>query len=109
MITVEYLRSFRIYHLAIFDLVVSYAGVFLLSPLLIRLFEKIHIHTSRAQWLWLTLPLSILIHLMVGQETALTKMMLDGDNYYLMKALVMGMVLMAYKIRPNKGEREAVN
>lgn len=103
MITLEYLRSFRIFQLAIFDLAVSYLGVYLLSPLLIKLFEKLHLKTSKAQWLWLTLPLSIVIHLLAGQHTALTKMMLDSHSFYLVKAIVLGMVFMAFrKSKSNK-------
>jgi len=97
MTSLEFLRSFRVYKIAVFDLILSYFGIYLLSPLLIKLFKKLNIKTSKTQLLWLTLPLSIVIHLLVGQETPLTKMVLDQHDYYLVKIIILAMIFMAFK------------
>ena len=97
MPTLEFLRSFRIFEMAIFDLVVSYLGIWLLSPFLIKLFKRFRLKTTKTQWLWLVLPLSIIIHLAVGQETALTRMIFDPYGNHLAKAIVLLMVFMALK------------
>jgi len=103
-ITLEYLRSFRIYNIAIFDLVMSYIGIYLLSPLLIKIFNIFKIKTNKSFWLWQTLPLSIIIHILVGQQTELTRMILNPQSYYLVKLIVILMVIIGFKaIKTKKG------
>jgi len=97
MISLEYLRSFRIYKMAVFDLTLSYFGIYLLSPLIIKLFKKLKLKTNKTQLLWLTLPLSIVVHLLVGQDTPLTKMVLDQHDYYLVKIIILAMIFIAFK------------
>ena len=97
MTNIELLRSYRIFDLALFDLILSYAGVYLLAPWLIKLLNKVHIKTTRSWWLWMTLPLSVAIHILVGQETALTKMFLDPNGFILVKILIIAMIYMAFK------------
>lgn len=97
MFNLDFLRSFRIFEMAIFDLVLSYLGIWLLSPFLIKTFKKFNIKITRIQWLWLVLPLSIIIHLAVGQETALTRMIFDPYGNHLIKVVVLGMIFMIFK------------
>ena len=96
-LSIEFLRSFRVFQIAIFDLVISYLGIYLISPLIINFSKKIKIKTNKAQLLYLTLPASIIVHLLVGQETTLTKMFLDPSNYYLTKIIILSMIYMAFR------------
>jgi len=93
----ETLRLFKIGPFAIFDFVISYLGIYLLAPALSKLALKIKLHISRTQWLWLVLPLSILIHLLFGQRTPLTQMVINPNNFYLLKILIIFMLFMGLK------------
>lgn len=88
MFTVEYLRSFKILEYAIFDFVLSFLGIYLLSPLLSKLFSKVRLNISRKSWLLLTLPLSIIIHSFVGTITPMTENFLDLKSHYLLKIFI---------------------
>ena len=84
MSTIEQIRQYRIGPYAIFDLVVSFIGVYLLSPLLNKIFLKTKITTTKLTWILLALPLSIAIHLFFGQQTQMVKdFMSPSDNYFL--------------------------
>lgn len=97
MLNLEYLRSFRIYGIAIFDVAISYLVIYLISPLLIKLFEKIKIKTTKKTWLWLMFPLSLIVHFVIGQETTLLKMFLNPTGFYAIKAVIIFMLIMAFK------------
>ncbi len=88
MITIESLRQFRLGEYAIFDMTLAFVGMGLLSPVLSKLFDLIKLEISRKIWLIWTLPISILIHLLVGQRTLMTKYFMDLDGHYLLKALI---------------------
>lgn len=92
MITIEYLRSFHIGPYAIFDFVVSFLGVYLLSPILSKLFLKIGLKLSAHNLLLLTVPASILIHLLVGKITPMTRDFLNPDDHYLLKFLIIALI-----------------
>lgn len=95
--TIEYLRSFRIFQYAIFDLVVSFLGIFLLSPLLTKLFRFINLEISTSSWLYLTLPMSILIHIAVGNYTKMTQNFLDLNSNYLLKIIILILLFLGTK------------
>lgn len=88
MFNIDYLRSFRILDYAWFDLILSFAGLALLSPLLSWLFRKIHLNIPKRNWIILMLPLSIVIHLAAGQNTALTQHVLFENGYWLEKIVI---------------------
>lgn len=94
---IELIRQFKVGPFAIFDIIVSYLGVFLLAPLLTKLALKAHLHVSKVQWLWLVLPISILAHLISGQRTPLTQMVIDPNHYYLEKLVILFMLFMGLK------------
>lgn len=87
--TIEYLRSFRIAGYAVFDLISAFVGVYLLAPLLSRLFLKIGVVIPRLSWLLLTLPLGVLIHIIVGTETMMVKNFLDLNGHYGLKIFIL--------------------
>lgn len=87
------LRTFRVGPFAVFDFAISYLIVYLLAPYLYKLGLKL----SRKQFLWLTLPFSILIHILFGKMTPLTEMFLDRHGAYWVKILVIFMIFMAIR------------
>ena len=89
---ISFLRSFRIGPFAIFDFAISYLAVYLIAPYLF----KIGLKLSREQLLWLTLPISILVHIIFGVMTPLTTMFLDPYGGYLVKILILFMLGMAF-------------
>ena len=94
MIDINILRSFRISGFAVFDLVVSYLGMYLLAPLLTIVFRKIGIEVTRVQWMYLMLPISVIVHLLIGQRTHLTDQLFDLNGGYIAKIVIL---LMIYK------------
>lgn len=88
MVTIEFLRSFKIGEYAIFDLATSFLGVFILSPLLTRLFRLIHLEIPLSSWMLFTLPLGLLTHLLIGKMTPMTKYFLDPSGHYLLKVFI---------------------
>ena len=90
------LRQFRIGPFAIFDFAVSYLVVFLFSPLLSKTARIFRLSISRIELLWLVLPISVFVHIIVGQETSLTQMF-TGDGYWTVKAIVVFMLFMGVR------------
>ena len=97
MMSIDFLRSFRILTYAIFDFVVALFGIYLLSPLLSKLFLKWKIIIPKENWLYLTLPLGILVHLLVGKITPLTRDFLNGESHYILKFLVVVLLFLGLK------------
>jgi hypothetical protein len=95
--TIEFLRQFRIGGYAIFDFAVSYLGIWLLSPLLSRLFKKIRIYIPKFNWLFFVLPIAIIAHLIFGSITPLTKNFLDLGGHYILKIIVLIMIVLGFR------------
>lgn len=91
------LRQFRIESFAIFDFVLAYGVAYLVSPLIIKLFAYFKITITKANIMWLVLPTSILIHIIVSNHTPLTKMFLNIHDYYTLKIIVLVMLYMGFK------------
>jgi hypothetical protein len=94
---IENLRQYRILDYAIFDFAASFIGVYFLAPLLSKLFLKINIKISRLSWLYLTLPLSILIHLVFNQMTQMTQDFLSLDSHFVLKLVILGLLYLGLK------------
>ena len=90
---IAFLRHYRIGQFAIFDIVVSFVGIYLLSPLIIKFFNYFKIKIGVSNLMWLTIPLSIVFHIIFRTYTPLTKMFLDLHGFYLVKIVIL---LMAY-------------
>ncbi|MCA9369427.1 hypothetical protein KC721_03945 [Candidatus Woesebacteria bacterium] len=97
MMTIEYLRSFRIGPYAIFDFAVSYLGIALVSPLLSKLTKKIGFTVPFSSWMWLTLPIGVLAHIAAGNITPLTEQTLSPNSGWVSKAILALMVVLAVK------------
>lgn len=94
MITLEYLRAFRIGEYSIFDLVASFLGVAILAPLLSKLARMINLKIPFLSWMYFVLPLSILVHLAVDRHTAMTRYFLDPTGHYLLKLVILLLTLL---------------
>ena len=97
MTTIEFLRQFRILDYAIFDFVVSFLGIYLLAPLLTKLFRKIRLDIPKKNWLWLTLPIGTLTHILVGSITPMTRDILDIHDHYVLKLIMLVLVFFGIK------------
>ena len=75
------LRQYRIGPFAVFDTVAAYLGIFLIAPLLSKLFSKINVTITRSDWMWLTLPISVLFHLITRQNTPLMKILFNPNQF----------------------------
>jgi len=75
------LRQFKIGPFAIFDTVISYLGLFLIAPILTKIFRGVHLEISRASWLWFVLPLSVVFHFFFSQQTPLIKLLVSSNGY----------------------------
>lgn len=95
--TIEYLRSFRIFEYAIFDLTVSFLGIFLLSPLLTRLFRLFHLEIPLLSWMYLTLPIGILTHIIINNHTKMTQNFLDLNGHYILKIFILSLFFLGLK------------
>ncbi|OGH93830.1 MAG: hypothetical protein A2538_03060 [Candidatus Magasanikbacteria bacterium RIFOXYD2_FULL_41_14] len=63
--------------------------MYLLSPLLTKLFLKINIKIPKLNWIFLTLPIGILVHLLVGKITPMTTNFLNTNSHYFLKIVVL--------------------
>lgn len=97
MNTIDFLRQFRIGEYAIFDLVASFLGIYLLSPLLSKIFRKVRLEIPKKNWLFLTLPIGILTHILVGKITPMTRDFLDLQGNYILKIIIIGLLILGIK------------
>ncbi len=107
MIPLEFIRQFRLGGYAIFDFAAAFLGIYLLSPLLSKVFRKLRLDIPRHNWLFLTLPMSILVHLLVGNITPMTGDFIDIHDNYILKILIL--VLLFFGIRGIKIIRKSKN
>jgi len=97
MIPIEFFRQFRFSGYAIFDFVAAFLGIYLLSPLLSKIFLKFRIDISKQNWLLLTLPISIFAHLLFGRITPMTRDFIDIHNHYILKVLILSLLILGIK------------
>lgn len=92
---ITFLRQFKVGTFAIFDILVSYLFVYLIAPLLTAIFRKLHIEIPWVSWLWLTLPIGVLVHVIFRQNTPLNQMFFDMQGNWLVKSILIGMIIVA--------------
>lgn len=106
---IAYLRTFRFGEYAIFDFAVSFIAVYLLAPNLSRLGRKINLDIPRRAWLYLTLPISVVAHLIVATYTPMTVNFLDPRGHYLLKVVMVGLIVLGVKdIKKIRGAKKIV-
>lgn len=94
---IEKLREYRIGEYAIFDLTTAFLGMYLLAPWLSKLLLKVGIEIPKENWLFLTLPLAILIHLLIGTRTLMVKNFLNLQGYYDLKVLILVLLILGLR------------
>lgn len=97
MISIEYLRSFRLGEYAIFDLASSFLGVLILSPFLIRLFRLIHLEIPLSSWMLFTIPIGIFTHIITSNHTPMTKYFLDPSGHYILKIFIIALLIVGLR------------
>jgi len=95
-ITLSHLREFRIIGFTLFDTVLAFAAVALLSPFLSRLFRKFGLDIPMINWIFLTLPVSILTHLAIGRRTPLVKDFIDPNGHYVVKIIIVVLFILSF-------------
>jgi len=93
MISVEFLRQFRVGGYAIFDFATAFAGIYLFSLLTSRIFRKLRLDIPKRSWMFLTLPIGITTHIIIGRITPMTKNFLDIHGHYVLKIVIIGLLL----------------
>ncbi len=94
---IEFLRQFRIGGFAVFDFAVSFLGIYLLSSPLSKLFLKIRIEIPKKNWLFLILPISIVVHFLFGTMTPMARNFLNLQDYYLLKIIILGLLYLGFR------------
>lgn len=93
-----WLRQFKLGPFALFDTVLAFVGVLLVAPLLSKIVAKVGIVVPVVAWLWLTLPLSVLAHVLFRQSTPLTELVLDPNGGYLTKIVLLIMLVAGLRL-----------
>jgi len=60
-----------------------------LAPLLSKIFLKLKIKIPHKNWLFLMMPLSILVHLAVSNMTLMTRNFVDTQGHFFLKGIVL--------------------
>ena len=104
MVSIEYLRQFRIGQFTLFDTVTAYVGILILSPLLTWLAARLHLKIPVISWVWFTLPLSVIFHIIFRQSTPLMKILENPGQFpfYIVIFILLAMTYMGFRnIRKN--------
>lgn len=79
MSTITHLRSYRIFGVAVFDLMSSFAIAFVLAKAMKWPVDRV---------LYAVVPVSIASHVLVGQDSVFTDAFFDADRHWFFKAVV---------------------
>lgn len=94
---IRILRQFTVGPFTIFDIATAYIGIYLIAPLLTKLFSKIHIYITTAGWLWLTLPIGVIFHIVFHINTPYMRMLLNPHGSYVAKIVLLFMLYMGLR------------
>ncbi len=97
----KYKFSFLGYQFAIFDFVSSFLGTFLLIQLIRIFYPRIlrEIISIPTLYLW-TIPIGIVVHLLVGQQTPLNRAFLNLKGDYVMKLIILVLIMAGLNYLP---------
>lgn len=77
------LRSYRLFGYAMIDFVAGALGIYLLSPILIKIFDKFGIKTTKKNWLWLSVVIGVIFHMIFAPDTPLNQKIFSlNDGYF---------------------------
>ena len=99
MTSIEFLRQYKIGPFAIFDTAGSYLLVLILSPFLSKLFSKFGLNIPVSSWLWLTMPIAVIFHMLFKQSTPLMKILMNPKliQFFIAWAILLFMTYMGLK------------
>lgn len=97
MIPIEFLRNYRLFGYAIFDFAAAFLGIYLLAPTLTKILKRIGVSIPKNDWLYLTLPIAILVHSLVGRITPLTRDFFNPQGHYILKIIIILLLLRGIK------------
>lgn len=97
MISIEFLRQFRLGEYAMFDFFVAFLGIYLASPWLSKALLKLRIDVPKRNWLFLTLPIGIFVHVLIGTVTPMTRNFLDLQDHYILKIFILILLVFGLK------------
>ena len=99
MFSIEYLRQFKVGPFAIFDTISAYLGVFLFAPFLVKLASKINLKVPVVSWIWLTVPLSVVFHILFKQSTPVIKILSNPNlpQFYVALLVLLIMIYMGFR------------
>jgi hypothetical protein len=97
MIPIEFLRQFRFGGYAIFDFVAVFIGMYLLAPLLSKIFLKLRIEIPKTNWLFLALPIGIMVHLLIGKITPMTRDFINLQDHYILKIFIICLLVLGLR------------
>lgn len=93
----EFLRQFRIGEYAIFDFAASFLVMYFMAPVLTKAVRHFGVDVPKWTWMYFTIPLSVLAHLLVGTITPLTQHVIDPHGSYVIKALILLLIILGAK------------
>jgi len=91
--SLEYLRQWRVGQFTVFDTVASYVGILILSPILSWLMSRLDLKVPLISWLWFTMPLSVIFHLIFNQSTPLMKVLTNPRTFDFYIAVIILLVM----------------
>lgn len=99
MVSLEYIRQFRIGPFTIFDTVSAYLGILILAPLLEWLTSKINLKIPVISWMWFTMPLSVIFHIIFRQSTPVIKILSSPSQFqfYVVIIILFTMTYMGFR------------
>lgn len=99
MFSIEFLRQFRIGPFTIFDTVSAYLGILLLAPLLSWLTSKINLKIPVVSWIWFTMPLSVIFHVLFRQSTPVINILTNPSlpQFYAVLLVLLVMTYMGFR------------
>jgi len=96
MTTIELLRLYRFGDYALFDLFLAFLGMYLIAPLLSRIFRFIKLEIPKMNWVFLTLPIGVVLHILTKANTNMTKNFFDLNSHYLIKVMVLISLILGF-------------
>jgi hypothetical protein len=55
------------------------------------------VRIPKHNWLYLTLPIGIVSHLLIGRITPMTEDFLDPGGHYILKIVILGLLILGFK------------
>lgn len=92
---ISVLRSVRIGGYALFDFAITFLVMYFVAPYLTKLFRKVNLEIPRVSWMFFAVPLGILVHLLGGINTPLTKYAISPGNY-LLKGVILALLIAGF-------------